>query len=213
MPIQVGLYVGKNFGAPSRYYFASTSKVDDDVYQKSNSLAVYLPTKCIFYSGDNYQGDPALVIALGGSLPDLSNTPWGNWANRIASVRFLNSADELLTIKSESPGIEFIHVNRILDPMPEGGSVMLEAVSNDPRQYLQFKKDGSVAQCGGGGYMNIFNSHPSRTIVATVNTTPAGGSSWNQDYRVAPGGWVGLGCTDTQGGDSWIYSLVSARFL
>ena len=85
------------FGAPTFPYDVSAATLDPAISRQSNSLAVYPAnfSSVAFYEQPNFGGD-ALVITRAGSIRDLSNTQWGNWANRIASIQIGAQVNQLV---------------------------------------------------------------------------------------------------------------------
>ena len=96
---------GTMFGVPTFPYSSPASFLQSDIDALSNSLAIYVAgfTGAAFFEGQNFTGT-AIVITNPGSVKDLSNSPWGNWANRIRSVhtgsRGANPADFLAQMRS-----------------------------------------------------------------------------------------------------------------
>lgn len=94
---RVALCRGVTFGAPQLFYENNRPTLEPEIDRLSNSLAVYVGGFVItaFFEAPNYQGD-ALVVTNPGSIQDLSHTPWGNWANRIRSVKIGPGVDALV---------------------------------------------------------------------------------------------------------------------
>lgn len=84
---RIALCGGVNFGAPQFFYEQTTPTLQPDIDRRSNSLALYVQNfkRTAFFERPNFGGD-AIVITNPGSVADLSKSPWGNWANRIASI-------------------------------------------------------------------------------------------------------------------------------
>lgn len=77
-------------------------RLDPGIARKANSMSISnfgFKPPVIVYDGDNFGGQ-ALVLTSWGGINDLSKTPWGNWANRIASIRM---ADAMHKLEADAP--------------------------------------------------------------------------------------------------------------
>jgi hypothetical protein len=91
---RVTLSSGTNLAKPWFDYWSDAPQLPPGIDGKANSLCAFpmdaftgTPfTGVKLYNGPNYTGD-CLVITQGGSVDDLSRSPWGNLANWIRSLK------------------------------------------------------------------------------------------------------------------------------
>lgn len=148
---RITLSPSKNLGKPWFDYYHDTPQLDPAINGMANSLIAWPSDPfggsqfhgAVLFNGPNFSGQ-SLVITQGGSVSDLSQSPWGNLANWIRSMRIvstaMNSQSEIDRFLKERKSDEKVtYAEAMPEEAPTMASYPLDLIDSDPQlAELQF---------------------------------------------------------------------------